>query len=288
MSSKEAQENNFSFAQKLDRVKVHQTNQNQREHEDDSSRFTLDMKSLVTPADLALLKTSKNSVLQPVNVEGAIDDQHVNISPTELLEHAQEKHPSVSIEEASTQIEILKATWLSQLQNQHHTLMTSKYSRLLDSLREGFTLAQLKGYYKAEITKLRESVFELALPYSTNLYTRTSWVPGCTPFPQTAQEQLHYLKHFLQHRCSGHLRNDNEEKENTPKSFEKAKNGPRTQASLSENILQVLWNVKVPEQVGELDIWIEPSYFGILYSNSKQDSARLWDILSNIRRKKYV
>lgn len=274
----QAQEEFFLPAQESSDGKPHPKIWGYGKSEDIYSTADLEMDALGEPAKIIMLgKTQNNSIFRAENAEDAIENHHVNISPTQILKNIQEEPALVGFEEASIHIENLRTSWLSQLQAQNSTLPKAKYLQLLNSLQEGFTLGQLVGYYEAKIAKLQESVFELARPYSSDLYSRSSWVPGCSPFPGKAADQLRYLKN---RRLESNKENV-DEKESIPQGLGAFKQALRTKNSVAEAIIQVLWSVKVPEEVGELDMWIDSIYFGILLSDSKQESLVHQDVLSN-------
>ena len=222
------------------------------------STATLEIDSLGKPTEIIMLQESQvGSSLHALKAEDALENHHVNISPTGMLENIQEENASVDIEGASINIENLKTSWLSQLQNRHSTLTKIKYLQLVNSLQEGFTHSQLIGYYRKRIAKLPKSVLELAHPYSIKAIARSSWVPGCSPFPGRAADHI-------------------------AEKIEASENALRLKNSVAERIVQVLWNFKVPEEVGELDIRIKPPYFDIILSDGKQESLSDQDVYSNL------
>lgn len=265
----EVQEPFFPLAEESDDVNLPQTIWKRMKHDDIYSTATLETDALGKPTNIIMLRKSRAKTLfRAHNAEAAIDNHHININPNEILENMQEEQAPVNIQGASIYIEDLRASWLSQLQKRHGTPTRTEYLQLLNSLQEGFTIPQLLYYYEAEIAKLQESVFELAHPYSTNFYTRSSWVPGCSMFPGKAAEQLLYLKY----KYSENIKNNVDENESKSEGFGAFKRALRTKKSLAEIISQVLWNIKVPEEVGELNMWMEPVYFDILLSDSRQES----------------
>ena len=236
------------------------------------SLVNLGVNALGEPAKIIMLPEAEEKYsFRPDNVEDALENQHINISPAEILENIQEEPALVDFEEVSIHIESLRTSWLSQSQNQTSTLPKAKYLQLLTSLHEGFTRDQLVGYYEAGIAKLQESVYELAHPHSSKLYARLSWVPGCSPFPGKAADQLRSLK-------NRHLRNQKNDVDANEIISEESgtfKQPLGQKSVIAELIIQVLWNAKVPEEVGELNMWIDPIYFSILLSDSKQESSAI-------------
>ena len=274
----QAQENVLPPAQESSGVKLHPRIWKNGKNEDAYSTANLEVNALGEPAKIIILPKAKtNHSFRAYNAEDALENQHINISPDEILENIQEEPALVDFAGASIHIENLRTSWLSQSQNQTSTLPKAKFLQLLNSLHEGFTLDQLVGYYEAGIAKLQENVYELAHPHSSNLYTRSSWVPGCSPFPGKAADQLRSLKN----RHLGNKKNDVDANETTSGGSGTFKQALRSKSGVAESIIQVLWNVKVPEEVGELNMWIDPIYFGILLSDSKQESSGYQGVLSN-------
>ena len=252
-------------AQGSNDVKLHPKVWKRGKNEDTYSTAHLEMDALGEPAKIIMLpKVQRARIFQAENAENTLENENINISPAEILENIQEKSALVDFGEASIHIEKLRASRLSRSQNGHSTLPKDRYLQLLDSLQDGFTRAQLMSYYEAEMAKLQESVFELAHPHSAALYVRASWVPGCFPFPGKAAEYLHRLKNQRLAKTS-----DVDEKESIPKADTKFKPVVLTKPRIAKRIIQVLWNVQVPEEVGQLDMWIEPLHLGILLSDSK-------------------
>lgn len=232
------------------------------------STANLEMNALGEPAKIIMVpKGKKTYFFEPENAENTFENQNTNMSPTGILESIQEKPSLVDSKEAYINIEKLRTSWLSQSQNGYSILPKPDYLQLLDSLKDGFTLDQLVSYYEAKMANLQESGFELAHPRSATLYTRSSWEPGCSPFPGKAAEHLRYLRHQRLEEVS-----DVDEKESIPKAVGKFKPAVPTKSGVATRIIQVLWNVQVPEEVGELNMWIVPLYLGILLSDSKQES----------------
>lgn len=246
-------------------------------NEDTYSTADLEMDALGEPAKIIILpKVQRPYFFQPENAENTLENQNTSISPTEMLENIQEERALVDFGEASFQIEKLRNSQLSQSQSGYSTLPKDRYLQLLDSLQDGFTRAQLGSYYNAEVAKLQESAFELAHPYSATLCARSSWVPECSPFLGKAAEQLTYLKN----RRLGKT-NDVDEQEIIPKVVAKSKPALLTKPRVAKRIIQVLWNVQVPEELGQLDMWIKPLHLGVLLSDSKQESLANQDVPSD-------
>lgn len=274
-SFEQGQEEVFSPAQESDDVKLRSKVWKNEKNKEICSTADFETDALGEPAKIMLPKVQNEHFLRADNSESALENQHINVSPAEILENIQES-TLVDFEEASIHIENLRTSWLSQSQNDRSELPKAKYLQLLDSLQDGFTLNQLTGYYEAEIEKLPKRVFELAHPHSATLYTRSSWVPRCSPFPGKAAEQLRYLKH-------GRLENTNDVdmRESISRALGTFKQALRTKSDVAETIIQVLWNVKVQEEEGELDMRIESLYLSIFLTNSKQESLEHQDVLSN-------
>lgn len=282
----QAQEDDFPLAQESNGAKLHRTQWKHWKHDDIYSTGTLGMDALGGPTEIIMLPQGqgRDSFFRADKAEDATENHHVNISPTGILENIQGECALINIERVSIYIEKLRTSWLSQLQDRHSIPTRAEYIQMVNSLQEGFTLPQLLGYFEAGIAKLPESVFDLARPYSTDLYTRSSWLPGCSPFPGRAADQLHHLKH----RRSENIKKNGDDKRGIPEGFETLRKSFRSKTSIAATIVRVLWNVKVLEEVGELDMLVEPIQFGILLSHSKKEPWLHQDVSSNRCRKKRV
>lgn len=255
-------------------------------HDDIYSTGTLEMDALGKPTEIIILRQAqgKNAPLRTDKVEDAIENHHFNLSPTEILKKIQEEDALVNARRVPMNIELLRTSCLSQLQDRCVLPTGAEYLQMVKALQEGFTMTQLVDYYETESARLPESVFDLSRPHTTDLYTRASWVPGWSPFSEKAADQLLSLRSRL---LASIIKNGDGKKINS-EGLEKNKKALGSKLTVAEKIIRVLWNVKVLDGMGELDVWIKPTHFGLLFSDSKEEPSLHQGVLSNRCRKTHV
>ena len=276
-------ENHPPLAHQSNGVKLHRRHW---KRDDIYTTGTLDTDALGVPAEILLLRQAQSTDV-PIHTnkaEDAIENHNFSISPTGILKDIKEEDAIINAERVPINIDALKQTWVSQLQDRFGSPTEEEYLQMIDSLQTGFTVTQLKDFYEAEMAKLLESEFELSRPHSTDLYTRSSWEPGCSPFSDEAARQL--LSTRSRHMRI--LKKDEDGKQKASEKLKESKKNATSKNSLAKRIIRLVWNVKVLKDIGELDVWIKPIHFAILLSDSKNEPLLHKDILAHRCRKKHV
>lgn len=136
---------------------------------------------------------------------------------------------------------------------------TAEYNALAKSLYDGFTVKQLLRYFgDVRNSSPLARHMELLNPHSTNLYTRSSWTAGSTPFPGDASARLTILKQEVS------IQPQDVEKLSARKSSDKH--------ALVDKILQERWHIRTQQEMsspGELDIWMSQEHLDIMLNHSK-------------------
>lgn len=246
---------------------------------------TLDVDAMGEPGEILMLRQRQPQArdLCADKVEDAIEDSHSNISPIEMLETLQGDCGLLDAKVVFENIQQLKETWLSQLQDRSGLPTRAEYLQMVNQLQEGFTSKQLWGYYEAHL-RSSENSLDLSCPHSTQFYTRSSWKPGCSPFPGDAADQLLWLR-SKQTRNRKKVKNDNK----LGRHDLMVRRAGSIDNNVAEKIIREAWNLRLLEERedhGELDLWIEPTRLAILLSDSKEQPRLHLVIVSDRRREK--
>jgi hypothetical protein len=246
---------------------------------------TLDVDAMGEPGEILMLRQRQPQArdLCADKVEDAIEDSHSNISPIEMLETLQGDCGLLDAKVVFENIQQLKEKWLSQLQDRCGLPTRAEYLQMVNQLQEGFTSKQLRGYYEAHL-RSPENSLDLSCPHSTHFYTRSSWKPGCSPFPGDAADQLLWLR-SKQTRNRKKVKNDNK----LGRHDLMIRRAGSIDNNVAEKIIREAWNLRLIEERedhGELDLWIEPTRLAILLSDSKEQPRLHLVIVSDRRREK--
>lgn len=277
------EEDVFPLAQDFNDAKSRRT---QWHHDDIYSIGTLEMDALGKPTEIIMLRQAqrKDAPIRTDKAEDAIENHHFSLSPTEILKKIQEEDALVNAGRVSKNIEMLRTSWLSQLQDRYVLPTGAEYLQMVKALQEGFTMTQLVDYYETETARLPENIFELSRPHTTDLYTRASWVPGCSPFTGKGADSLFLLRG----RLLASIKKNEDGKKIISGGLETNRKVLGSKTTVAGKIIRVLWNVKVLDGIGELNVWIRPTHFALLLSDSKEEPCLHQDVLSNRCRKTHV
>lgn len=249
----------------------------------------LEVDAMGKPTDIIMLRDSEDEkiALCTNKAEDATENHRLNPSLSQIMKTINEERGAITATSVSENIENSKKLWLSQLQNRHGVPTKAEYLQMVNALYDGFTLQQLGGYYKAQTANSPGTAFELSRPYSTDLYTRSSWVPGCSAFPGKAVDRLLSLGIKLPADPKKTIKGN----ESTATGMEVSRRALGTKLSAAERIVREGWNMRVLEEnedMGELDVSITPTHLAILLSHSKDGSWLYQDVLFNCCRDRYV
>jgi hypothetical protein len=236
----------------------------------------LEVDAMGKPTEIIMLRDSedKESALCTGKAEDATENHRLNPSLSQIMKTIKEERGFITATSVSENIESSKRLWLSQLQNRHGMPTKAEYLQMVNALHDGFTMQQLVGYHETQTANSPGSAFELSRPYSTDLYTRSSWVPGCSAFPGKAVDRL--LSQGI--KLPINTKKASKYTESTPTGIELSRRALGSKFSVAERIVREGWNVRVLEEnedTGELDVNIRPTHLAILLSHSK-DGSRLY------------
>lgn len=206
----------------------------------------------------------------------------VKLGYSEMLEAMNEERGVVSPARVAKNIESIKTSWLSRLHNRAGVPSLSEYERIARDLSEGFTFLQLQRYLKLPSIGIPASAMELAEPYSTDLYTRSSWRPEFTPFPGNVSSQLLSLR--------GIINDGDDTKPRGPNIniVKRNESGRSAKSFIIDKILRDRWKFKTNKEKeikGELDIWIQQDSLNLILNHSKVIRVSLLVPITNVHRK---
>lgn len=207
----------------------------------------------------------------------------VKLGYSEMLEAIDAERGVVSPARVAKNIESIKTSWLSRLHNRAGVPSLSEYERIARDLNEGFTFHQLQRYFELPRIGIPASALELAGPYSTDLYTRSSWRPEFTPFPGNVSSQLLSLRGIIKDGDDTKPRGPNI---NLVKRNDSSKSGAKS--LIIDKILRDRWKFKTnkeKETKGELDIWIHQDNLNLILNHSKVMWVSFLFPITNLHRR---
>lgn len=155
------------------------------------TKDSLGMDSLGRPAEALILRSHIKELPSQISHKDMekFDTEEVRISASEMLARISAEQGLVGPQGIVDNLDNIRSDWASKLQTKDQPT-EAEYSALFKILHAGFTGKQLKEYYTPEIVEPTDDADSLDASYSSDLYTRTSWTYGTTPFPRTALLRL--------------------------------------------------------------------------------------------------
>lgn len=242
------------------------------------SRHPIEVEALGETSEIFRMRQPWKAPTDRLNdkLEQTDEDPYV-MSPSRMLATMDGERGLVNEQRISTNIEDIKSSWFSNLQIRSGVPTVSQYNDLVKSLQEGFTKDQLVHYFTVQSRDkpTQPSLMDLSRPFSTNLYTRSSWKIGSTQFPTNASSQLVALRDGQQQNF-----NAKQEKHTEPsKSF-------GVKRAIILKILGDLWKIQRCEELemmGEMDIWMQKIHLRLILNHSTHQFSNL-PIASNFQQ----
>lgn len=227
------------------------------------TKDSLGMDSLGRPAE-ALILRSHNKEKFPGSVNGIpkLDNfEEVQKSASEMLQEIDAERGIVGTQRVAENLEDVRSTWVSKLQRKDKPT-EAELKTLAKTLEDGFTHKQLGDYYGPEDLELTDDADDLNASFSTNLYTRTPWIHGTTPFPRHPFHRFTAIKEAFKAR--GAKAELADPKPVYPKTVHKS--------TIIDKILRQRWRISTEDDetaVGEIDVWPHREHFRVLQNHSK-------------------
>lgn len=180
-------------------------------------------------------------------------------SSDELLDSMDLERGIVGADRVRENLESVKETWVSGLRDRFGPPTASEVEDLARRLRNGFTTDQLLKYSQKAGTS---DPWEIDYDYSSDLYKRSAWTPGTTPFHGDASSRL---------RTRRHVKNDTV---TTPpgKALASSSKGRPLKQTVAKKIIRQIWHIQNEQEknsLGELDVWIQPEHLDLVLNHSK-------------------
>lgn len=167
----------------------------------------------------------------------------------------------VGSERVAKNIENIRLAWRH---DQSKAPTVSELEELAMSLQDGFTKRQLLDYFFVQSARPLDSRLELLSAGSTDLYKRSQWSPGSTPFPGDALNRLNGLMAEIEaQKGSGQVL------KHSMKNLETRSN----KRYIVDQILRQRWHLWTQEDLkssGELDIWLSRDHLKVLLNHRRE------------------
>lgn len=206
------------------------------------------------PDNLADKKIDKSFEKKEV-VEGS-----VAMDASQILDKIDGEDGMVGFERVVENLENIKLTWK---QDRFKAPTVSEFEDLSKILYDGFTKRQLLHYSVLQSSRHPDSQLDLHSACSTDLYKRSHWSPGCTPFPGNAPKRLDDLNAEIEAK---------QESRKVPKPSVKHRLDSTNKHNIVGQILRQRWHLRTQEYLkssGELDVWISRDRLKLLLNHRK-------------------
>ena len=230
------------------------------------TKDSLGMDSLGRPAEALILRSHNRGILSQLNsIDMEENDaEEVGISASEMLQRISAEQGLVAPQDIAQNLDGIRSHWASKLQKKGQPT-DAEYRALFKTLHAGFTGKQLKEYYGSEIVGLTHDPDNLDASYSSDLYTRTSWTYGTTPFPRTALSRLATIEKTIPEPLAEAV-HTNKQRRHAMGTKQLSK------SDLVYKIIRESWGFKTAEDevaLGEIDIQLHAEHISLLENHSK-------------------
>lgn len=189
-----------------------------------------------------------------------IVEDNVAMDASHIIDNINGEIGIVGSERVAKNIENTRLAWR---QDEGKAPTVSELEELAMSLQDGFTKRQLLDYFLVQSARPLDSQLELLSACSTDLYKRSQWSPGSTPFPGDALNRLNGLMAKIEaQKGSGQV----------PKHSIKYALTRTNKRYIVDQILRQRWHLWTQEDFkssGELDIRLSPDHLKVLLNHRK-------------------
>ena len=231
------------------------------------TKDSLGMDSLGRPAEALILRShDKEKLLGSVNAIPKLDDSvEVKKTASEMLQEIDAERGIVGKQRVAENLEDVRSAWFSKL-GRRDKPTEAEVEALAKTLEGGFTHKQLGDYYGPEDLELTDDPDDLSASFSTNLYTRTPWMHGTTPFPRHPPLRLTTIKDAFKARGA-------KTKPADPKMIYRKK---VHKSAIINRIIRQRWRIRTEDDetaMGEIDVWPQREHLRVLQNHSKPAHA---------------
>ena len=230
------------------------------------TKDSLGMDSLGRPAEALILRSHNRGTPSQIPTKDMekFDAEGVKISASEMLQRISAEKGLVGPQGIAENLDDIRSDWTSKLQRKDQPT-EAEYRALFKILHAGFTGKQLKEYYGPGVVELTDDPENLDASYSSDLYTRSSWTYGTTPFPRTALLRLASIGNANSAPAT--------EAEPTDKQQTNTMGTKQmTKMNVIYKIIRERWRLMKAEDeaLGEIDIRLHAEHVWLLENHSKQ------------------
>lgn len=249
------------------------------------SKYSLEVGALGNPSKIIRMGElqPKMTVTTSDKLEATNDGHHI-MGPLKILAAMDEERGLINARRIALNIERIKSSWFARLQHRSRVPTVSEYNDIAKALWEGFTRNQLRQYLEDQDTyvSIPPSSTELFTPYSTDLYTRSSWRPQSTAFPGNASSDLVAQRE--------RLKNKNTTQPKKIKELQGAQEhfgNSGSKSLLIDRILREQWNLRTDqerEKAGEVDILMHQEHLSLILNHSMRTNCLGLRNISNLNQ----
>lgn len=221
----------------------------------------LDINALGKPGEVLVMaddlpeKEEDNAFEKKEVVEG-----NVAMDASQIIDKMDGEIGVVGSERVAENLENIRLTWR---QDRSKVPTVPEFEELGRTLYDGFTKRQLLHYFLVQSSRHLDSQLELLSACSTDIYKRSHWSPGSTPFPGDALRRLDVLRAEI------------EAKKGSSRVLRPSVKHSKISSNkhlIVDQILRQRWHLRTQEDLkssGELDIWLSRDHLKLLLNHRK-------------------
>ena len=223
------------------------------DHHERFKRGILGLDVLGKPAEVLILRDDQEDT--SYQSERLLPNPNTT-SSSELLDEINGERGIPDSDQVRQHLDNIKATWFSKIQRESGRLTAEECNEIVLEIYKGFTEKQLLDYVNHGDFDYATGPVEFEASFSTNLYTRSLWFNGVTPFPGDSLSRL-------RSEVLGNLWFYEEAGSDIPRFSKKT--------SLINKVMRQCWHIRTQEEVesiGELDVLLQVEHIDLLLTHS--------------------
>lgn len=218
----------------------------------------LNINALGKRGEFMVMPDLADVIVHDVFMKKEVVEGIVAMDSSQILDKIDGEDEMDDSERVKENLENIGLTWR---QDRSKAPTTSDLAELARSLYDGFTWNQLLDYFLVQSSRHLDPHLELLSVHSTDLYKRSQWKPGSTPFLVDALRRLDDLNAESEaKKGSSEVHKPFEEYDLENKHF------------IVDQILRQRWHLRTDEDLkssGELDIWLSRDHLKVLLNHRK-------------------
>ncbi|MCJ1467228.1 hypothetical protein MMC07_005851 [Pseudocyphellaria aurata] len=229
---------------------------------DKYEKALLDINSLGRPGEVLVMPDN----LADKNIDKSFEKKEIiessfTMDASQILDKIDGEDGMVDSERVVETLENIRLTWK---QDRFKVPTISDFEDLSKILYDGFTKRQLLHYFMLQSSRHLDSHLEFFSACSTDLYKRSHWSPGCTPFPGDAPKRLDDLNAEIEAK---------KESRKMSNPSVKRRMISTNKHSIVDQILRRRWHLRTQEDLkspGELDVWLSRDHLKLLLNHRRE------------------